>query len=250
MSSPTRRDFLKSGAALAVAAGAAGWEAVFADGLAALAERRLRVAWVQGQACSGCSVSLLNAQRPTIDEAVRRQIDLAFHPVLSAAQGERAIALLDRVERGSEPFVLVVEGAVPAEAPIHAVETKEVERRGVDLVLATEGALNRQPVEQPFNNKGFDILSTTPEGVAYRIEVKARIEGATDFFITHNEVMTAKNASPHYRLALVSVSPDGPEYDQVRYLADPFASTDLGDFDATGIRGDWTKTWAKGESPF
>ena len=143
-----------------------------------------------------------------------------------------------------------LEGAVPAEAPIHAVETKEVERRGVDLVLATEGALNRQPVEQPFNNKGFDILSTTPEGVAYRIEVKARIEGATDFFITHNEVMTAKNASPHYRLALVSVSPDGPEYDQVRYLADPFASTDLGDFDATGIRGDWTKTWAKGESPF
>ncbi len=143
-----------------------------------------------------------------------------------------------------------LEDAVPPEAPIHAVETKEVERRGVDLVLATERALNRVPVEQPFNNKGFDVLSTTPEGIAYRIEVKARIEGATDFFITHNEVMTAKNASPRYRLALVSVSPNGPEYDQVRYLADPFASTDLGDFDATGIRGDWTKTWAKGESPF
>lgn len=143
-----------------------------------------------------------------------------------------------------------LEDAVPPEAPIHAVETKEVERRGVDLVLATERRLNRVPAEQPFNNKGFDILSTTPEGIAYRIEVKARIDGATDFFITHNEVMTAKNASPRYRLALVSVSPNGPEYDQVRYMADPFASTDLGDFDATGIRGDWAKTWAKGESPF
>jgi hypothetical protein len=144
----------------------------------------------------------------------------------------------------------LLENDLPANAPIHAKETKEVERRGVDLVLDRERELGRRPVEQPFNNKGFDILSTAPNGDTYRIEVKARLDGATDFFVTHNEVMTGKNAVPRYRLALVRVDPRGPQHDEVRYLDNPFATTDLGNFEATGIRGDWAKTWAKGTVPF
>lgn len=144
----------------------------------------------------------------------------------------------------------MVDGELPATAPIHAKETKEVERRGIDLVMESERSISREPVEQAFNNKGFDILSADPDGDTYRIEVKARIDGAKDFFITHNEVMVGKNAAPRYRLALVQVDPRGPGYDDVRYLDNPFASTDLGDFDATGIRGDWKKMWAKGTPPF
>lgn len=146
--------------------------------------------------------------------------------------------------------VRMVDGALPASTPMHATETKGVERRGVDLVMARERELGRRPVEQTFTNKGFDILSTDAVGDTYRIEVKARIHGATDFFVTHNEVMTGKNAVPRYRLALVSVDPRGPHHDTVRYLDDPFGTTDIGDFDATGIRGDWSKTWAKGRAPF
>ncbi|MEI2713922.1 MAG: DUF3883 domain-containing protein [Nocardioides sp.] len=144
----------------------------------------------------------------------------------------------------------MLEADLPATAPIHAKETKEVERRGVDLVLARERELGRKPVEQAFNNPGFDILSTDAKGDTFRIEVKARIDGATDFFVTHNEVMTGKNAVPRYRLALVRVDPRGAQHDEVRYLDDPFATTDLGDFDATGVRGDWAKQWAKGKQPF
>ncbi len=143
-----------------------------------------------------------------------------------------------------------LEDELPRDAPLRAVETKEVERRGVDLVMAREREVGRHPIEQAFNNKGFDILSTAPDGDTYRIEVKARIQGATDFFVTHNEVITGKNAAPLYRLALVMVDPRGPQHDQVRYLADPFGGTDLGDFDATGIRGDWNRTWARGVVPF
>lgn len=148
------------------------------------------------------------------------------------------------------PIGMIEEEDLPATAPIHAKETKEVERRGVDLVLDCEQKVGRQPVEQAFNNKGFDILSTAPNSDTYRIEVKARIDGAKDFFVTHNEVMTGKNAVPHYRLALVRVDPRGAQFDEVRYLDDPFASTDLGDFDATGIRGNWDKMWMKGGAPF
>jgi hypothetical protein len=62
--------------------------------------------------------------------------------------------------------------------------------------------------------------------------------------------MVGKNAVPRYRLALVRVDARGPEHDTVRYLGDPFSSTDLGDFDSTGIRGDWNKMWNKGTEPF
>ncbi|MFI2473087.1 helicase-related protein [Nocardia xishanensis] len=146
--------------------------------------------------------------------------------------------------------ISMVENRIPSGAPIHAKETEAVERRGVDRVMAEERKLGREPVEQAWNNKGFDILSTAQNGDTYRIEVKARIEGAEDFFVTHNEVMTGKNAYPRYRLALVEVDPRGPCHDEVRYLDNPFATTDLGGFEATGIRGDWGRMWAKGMSPF
>jgi len=144
----------------------------------------------------------------------------------------------------------MVGGGLPPDAPAHQVETTEVERRGVDAVLAAERAIGRNPVEQDFWNPGFDILSEVPGGEPIRIEVKARIAGSAHFLITPNEVLYGRNAAPRYRLALVRVDERGPEYDQVRYLADPFAGMDLGDFDTTGIRGDWAKTWARGKDPF
>ena len=137
-----------------------------------------------------------------------------------------------------------------ADAPPHAVETKEVERRGVDLVLKTEVALGRRPIEQPFNNPGFDILSEQRDDDPIRIEVKARIAGSEDFTITHNEVLTARNAAPRYRLALVRVDLRGADHDEVRYLDDPFSGFDAGAFDATSHRGKWDETWAKGKEPF
>ena len=94
---------------------------------------------------------------------------------------------------------------LPADAPIQALETKEVERRAVDLVLAARTRLGRDPVEQAHNNPGFDILSTQPTATPIRIEVKGRIAGAKDFFVTHNEVILGLNSAPRYRLALVRV---------------------------------------------
>ena len=63
-------------------------------------------------------------------------------------------------------------------------------------------------------------------------------------------ILTGKNAAPHYRLALVRVDPRGAVHDELRYLDDPFATTTFGDFDATGLRGDWAKMWTRGKEPF
>lgn len=176
------------------------------------------------------------------------------------ARLERRLARLDRQAQMSTkpPRVMtaalvlplaMVEAALPADAPIRAKETKEVERRGVELVLAQERSLGRVPEEQAFNNPGFDILSALPDGETIRIEVKARLAGSDDFFVTHNEVVVGKNAVPRYRLAMVSVDPKGAEYDEVRYLADPFAGVELGDA-GTGVRLAWKAMWAKGTEPF
>lgn len=173
---------------------------------------------------------------------------------------ERRLAMLDKqATMSTKPPRLVtaalvlpladLDDAFPGDAPLHAVATKEVERRGVDLVLATERRLGRTPEEQAFNNPGYDVLSTEPDGRTLRIEVKARIAGAEDFFVTHNEVVTGKNAAPAYRLAMVRVDPRGPEHDEVRYLDDPFAGVDLGGFETTGHRASWDRMWSKGRAP-
>ncbi len=72
----------------------------------------------------------------------------------------------------------------------------------------------------PVSNPGYDIRSATPNGNLIHVEVKGRLSGATDFFVTYNEVLLGKNTAPNYRLALVDVSPDGQERDQILYLAD------------------------------
>ncbi|MDF2468251.1 MAG: helicase domain protein [Rhodococcus erythropolis] len=186
----------------------------------------------------------LNRKAVELDARLRKRLDVLEKQASMSTKPPRIMTAAMVIPVG------MLDHDLPASAPMHAKETKEVERRGVNLVMARETAVGRTPVEQSFNNKGFDILSTDANGDTYRIEVKARLDGATDFFVTHNEVMVGKNAVPRYRLALVKVDPRGPDYDDVRYLDNPFASTNLGDFDATGVRGDWNKMWNKGTEPF
>ncbi len=146
--------------------------------------------------------------------------------------------------------VAAVRDDIAPEAPIHAVSTKEVERRGVERVLAAERELGRTPIEQAFNNPGFDVLSHRDGDDPIRIEVKARIAGADDFYVTHNEVLTALNAAPRYRLALVRVDPMDPAQDQVRYLDNATTQFDTGGLDTTGHRVKWNSTWSRGREPF
>ena len=145
----------------------------------------------------------LNRKAVELDSRLRKRLTLLDQQQLMSTKPPHIVTAALVLPIG------MVEGEIPASAPIHAKETKAVERRGVDLVLARERELGRRPVEQAFNNPGFDILSTDAKGDTYRIEVKARIDGAEDFFVTHNEVMIGKNAVPRYRLALVKVDPRG-----------------------------------------
>lgn len=131
----------------------------------------------------------------------------------------------------------------------YAKDTAEVDQRAVAAVMAAEKNLGRKPEEMPHNNPGFDIRSVAPDGSVIKIEVKGRIEGATDFQVTRREVLTAKNLEENYRLALVRVSMSGADKDEIRYVERPFDLIGTEEFSVTRFVVDWNKKWREGSEP-
>lgn len=87
-----------------------------ADALELLAGGRAPIIWLEGQSCSGCSVSFLNSENPGPAELLTRYLSAYYHPLLTAATGEVANETLERaLESGN--YLLVVEGAVPLSMP-------------------------------------------------------------------------------------------------------------------------------------
>ncbi len=113
----SRRDFLRMGSYLAAGMGlgrATG--EVFAAGLEQLGTGNVKVVWLQGMACSGCSVSFLNAEHPDPVEVLTEMISLVYHPTVGAAQGQVALDVIEKATQTKDYF-LVFEGSVPLAMP-------------------------------------------------------------------------------------------------------------------------------------
>ncbi len=109
----SRRDFLGLGATLAAAlALPARFGPWLSEGLENLARQKTKVLWIQGQACSGCSVSLLNSENPGPVRLVTELISLQYHSTLGAAQGADCVRIIDQVGR-LDDYILVCEGSIP-----------------------------------------------------------------------------------------------------------------------------------------
>jgi len=113
----TRRSFLK--AVTGTAAGL-GISQVFNPALIQALETGLKrhpVLWIQGQGCTGCSVSLLNSVDPSIADVLLKVISLQFHPTVMASEGETALENLFGIAKEYRGrFSLAVEGAIPTAA--------------------------------------------------------------------------------------------------------------------------------------
>ncbi len=84
---------------------------------------RIHVLWLNGQACTGCSVSFLNATHPSVVDLLTgfipqaSGITLDYHQTIMLPWGEEATKALDDAEKGLlDPFVLVMDGSIPDEA--------------------------------------------------------------------------------------------------------------------------------------
>ncbi len=120
-----RRTFLKDAALLTAGLGLAPmFKPQIADALEELATGRAPILWLQGQSCSGCSVSLLNSESPAPADLLTRYLSLYFHQTLSAATGASALHAIETAI-GAGEYVLVVEGAVPVGMPESCVIGEE-----------------------------------------------------------------------------------------------------------------------------
>ncbi|MCF8126748.1 MAG: hydrogenase small subunit [Desulfotignum sp.] len=110
----SRRNFLKT--VTGTAAGI-GISQMFSPALIQALEKGLKrhpVIWIQGQGCTGCSVSLLNSVDPAIADILLKVISLQFHPTVSECEGEMAMEHVYEVAREYEGrFSLAIEGAIP-----------------------------------------------------------------------------------------------------------------------------------------
>ncbi len=113
----SRRNFLKT---LTGTAAGLGISQVFNPALLQALEKGLErhpVLWIQGQGCTGCSVSLLNSVDPAIADVLLKVISLQFHPTVSECEGELAMKHVYEVaEEYKGRFSLAIEGAIPVAA--------------------------------------------------------------------------------------------------------------------------------------
>ncbi len=111
----TRRQFLKYAGATAALLGLS--EAMIpevARALENLAAGKPPVIWIQGQNCSGCSVSFLNTNYPMVADLVLNKLSVRYQPTVMAASGYVATQVIeDTVKELSGKYVLVVEGPIP-----------------------------------------------------------------------------------------------------------------------------------------
>jgi len=138
MNDLSRRSFLELSAKLCAAMGlGAGMIPQLAAAAEELAAGNAPVLWLQGQSCSGCSISLLDAESIRPVQLLTRYINLSFHQTLSTATGEVAVETVNKIIAAGG-YILIVEGAVPAGMPKACSFGGEL--FGDQLVRAAKGA--------------------------------------------------------------------------------------------------------------
>jgi hydrogenase small subunit len=138
MNDLSRRSFLELSAKLCAVMGL-GASAIprLAEAAEELANGTAPVLWLQGQSCSGCSISLLDADAIGPVQLLTRYISLTFHQTLSAATGRQAVDTVNKIITAGG-YILMVEGAVPAGMPTAC--TFGGEPFGAQLVRAAKAA--------------------------------------------------------------------------------------------------------------
>jgi len=131
----SRRTFLKT--VTGTAAGI-GISQMFNPALVLAMEKALEnhpVLWIQGQGCTGCSVSLLNSVEPSIADVLLKVISLQFHPSVMASEGETAMKnLYEIAEKYKGKFSLAVEGAIPVAADGKYCIIGEIDHKEITMV--------------------------------------------------------------------------------------------------------------------
>jgi hydrogenase small subunit len=114
----SRRDFLKLSAGSVASFGLLLFKFPNFEQLFAASVAEIPVIWIQGGACTGCSVSVLNSLSPKIQDVLISQVipgkhvSLRVHPTVMAASGDLVLQTIDDTAKKKGGYLLVVEGAI------------------------------------------------------------------------------------------------------------------------------------------
>ncbi len=111
--STSRRNFLQLAAGAAAGTVITQYSTEISAAFEQVTDGELDVVWLQGQACTGCTISVLQGQYPSLEEVLSEfRLDVTFHPTIMPEAGEPAIEAMS-----DEPDVLIVEGSIPMDIP-------------------------------------------------------------------------------------------------------------------------------------
>ena len=110
----SRRDFLKVCGATATILGLSqSYVPQIAQALED-ATAKPAVLWLQGQNCTGCTISTINSTHPNAAQIVLDILSIRYHPNIMASSGDMAIKVIeDTMSELKGKYVLVWEGAIP-----------------------------------------------------------------------------------------------------------------------------------------
>ncbi len=110
------------------------YKPLVADVFAQAASSGVKLVWLQGQADTGCSISLLQGDHPDIYDAVLKlSVNIAYHQTLMVEAGETASKVLHDMITSDAPDVIVVEGSIPVGDRKHACMIGEYQ--GEEFIL-------------------------------------------------------------------------------------------------------------------
>ncbi len=102
------------------------------------------VVWIQGQGCTGCSVSLLNSLNPSIADVVLKVISLEYHPTIMDSEGGVAFGhLFEIAEKFEGKFYLAIEGAIPVGEGGHFCVVGEHEEKEFTMAEAIKAIASK-----------------------------------------------------------------------------------------------------------
>ncbi|MBC7222624.1 DUF3883 domain-containing protein [Candidatus Bipolaricaulota bacterium] len=190
--------------------------------LAEVEEERLRQAEIRRRyGLRSLETLILEAESTLLDFETRRAMGEEIPQVLldQARRRREELELRkknleERIRREAtlvpgEIKILSAVAVLPSQAHLEHVPDQEVERIGMETVLAYERRQGRTPVDVSKENLGYDVRSEGPREVRY-IEVKARAKPGP-VVLTQNEWLMAHRLAEEYWLYIVSIEPTGPK---------------------------------------
>jgi hydrogenase small subunit len=114
-----RRDFLKLAGSMITAFGLSNIPAPVHAMLKKLNPADMpKILYLQGQSCTGCSISMLQASHPSPVAMITRYSKLSYHTDLSAASGRMAMDIIENTITGKAgDYFLALEGSIPSKMP-------------------------------------------------------------------------------------------------------------------------------------